>query len=145
MLNGFPPTCLESSSFQCMIWIWGRCYSKGKKTTLFPVSQLLCCSNAIPSHARRAQGQQGTTASSLCRLQPALPCAGSGSGASWAPPASPTRCRAPTGLAWSSSWKAARQEFAHGCFSVSPWGCAWQVLPVVPPAPRGSGDGISSS
>lgn len=39
---------------------------KEKKTpTLFPVSQHICCSNAIPSCARRAQGQQGTTASSL--------------------------------------------------------------------------------
>lgn len=48
---------------------------KEKNSTLFPVSQHICCSNAVPSRARRAQGQQGTTASSsLCRLQPALPC-----------------------------------------------------------------------
>lgn len=103
--------------------------------TLFPVSQHICCSNAIPSCARRAQGHQGTTASSLCRLQPALLCAGSGSGASRAPPASPPRCRAPRGLAWSSSCRAAGQgqELARGCVFLSvpgavPGKCCWLGL-----------------
>lgn len=74
-------------------------------------------------------------------------CAGSGSGASWAPPASPPQCRAATGLAWSSSWKAARQgqELAHGCVFLSvpgavPAKCCWLGL-----QHWGSGDGISSS
>lgn len=75
MLTGFPPTCLESSSFQCMIWALGQMLFKREKILNFiPSFSIYLLQQSIPSCARRAQGQQGTTASSLCRLQPALPC-----------------------------------------------------------------------
>lgn len=103
--------------FSARSGLWSNVIQK-ENPTLFPISQHICCSNAIPSCARRAQGQQGTTASSLCRLQPALPSCVLGphqepAGLSSQPPS----VQSARGLAWSSSWKAARQgwELAHGC------------------------------
>lgn len=124
---------------------------KEKNPTLFPVSPHTCCSNAVPSRARRAQGQQGTTASSsLCRLQPALPFPvcwvwiSSVLGSSCQPLSVQSSHRPGLEQQLESS-KTGAGTCTWVCFSVSPWGCVWQVLPAGPPAPRESGDGISSS
>lgn len=94
-------------------------YSKGKKPNFVPCFSKVFAA-AMPLLHVPEEPKVSRVQLHLLSLQAAAStslCAGSGSGASWAPPSSPAQCRAPTGLAWSSSWKAARQEqqLAHGC------------------------------
>lgn len=125
-------------------------YSKGKKKQFCSLFlKGICCSNAIPSRARRAQGQQGATASS-----PSAGCSQhfpvcwiwirSQLGSSFQPP-SVQSSHGPGLEEQLESSKTGAGTCTWVCFSVSPWGCAWQVLLAGPPAPWGSGDGISSS
>lgn len=96
-----------------MIWALGQMLFKKKKNPNFIYSQFLnIFAAAMPFLHVPEELKVSRVQLHLLSLQAAAStslCAGSGSGASWAPPASPPWCRAPTGLAWSSSWKSARR------------------------------------
>lgn len=143
MLNRFPPTCLESSSFQCMIWALGQmlCFliQKEKNPILFPVSQRYLLQQCHSFTCQKNPRSAGCNCIfSLCRLQPALPCVLD----SDQEPAGlllPAPLSAELPRAWPGAAAGKQQDRSSnlhmGVFFVSPWGCAWQVLLAGPPAP----------
>lgn len=141
----------RSLHFSAWFGLWGRCYSKRKKTpTLFIPSfstyLLQQCHSFTCQKNSRSAGYNCIF--SLCRLQPALPCV-LGLDQDPAGLLLPAPLGAELPQAWPGAAAGNQQDGAGTCtwvwFSASPWGCAWQVLLAGPPAPWGSGDGISSS
>lgn len=139
--------------FAGMVWGLGQISFKKKKSKiLFPVSECIRCSNAISSHARIAQVSRVQYNCIFSIHGPRLSrclCAGSGSGADGASPAGPARCRVPcrAGLApaavSSKTWRGTCTKVY--VFLSDPATVSGKRRRQGLWAPRGSGDGISSS
>lgn len=133
--------------FSVRFGLWGRCYSKGKSNFIpcFSTYLLQQCHSFMCQKSSRLAGYncifslEAAASTSVCwvwiRSQLSSSCQ----------PPSVQSSQGPGLEQQLESSKTGAGTCTWVCFSVSPRGCAWQMLLAGPPAPWGNGDGISSS